>query len=282
MPAKLTAIVLALLSAAPFALPAQSDSTPAQAVASPKVTLAGVVKDDQGRLLAATEIVAGGTHRAFIDAKGEFTIPGLDPGVIEFTARRIGYNPVNSAVQSDAGLVVHLSVKLVPVAIQLGTIVVEGKKLDKSLWESGFYKRRDTGMGHYFDDEFFKHRHTNLSTIMMEVPSIRVQRRRDGTSIATAPAMSGYCAMSVYVDGNVIPWAKYSGIDDVINRDDVLAMEVYTRASEIPGRFAGRGGQAQVGAMGSMNMGGVSYEIGGGFTECGAVFIWTKPMGAKR
>ena len=134
---------------------AQRDNT-IKPSAPAKVTLAGIVRDGGGRPLSAAEIIVDDTSRAITNARGEFSIPGLPAGIVEFTARRIGYQPTTTAIQVDPGLTVHLAVKLVPAAVQLGTMIIEGKAVDKSLWQTGFYQRQNTGMGKYFDTEFMK------------------------------------------------------------------------------------------------------------------------------
>jgi hypothetical protein len=73
-----------------------------------------------------------------------------------------------------------------------------------------------------------------------------------------------------------------TGIDDVVGRDDVLAMEVYPRASEMPATIVGRGGAAGVGSIGRFNLQGASAQSGGSFVECGAILIWTKPLEDKK
>jgi hypothetical protein len=89
------------------------------------VTIDGVVRDNEGRALSAAEVIVDDKHRSITNSRGEFSISGLDPGVIEFTTRRIGYTPITSAVQVDPGaLAVHLAVKLVPLPNQPGKIVV--------------------------------------------------------------------------------------------------------------------------------------------------------------
>ena len=89
------------------------------------------------------------------------------------------------------------------------------------------------------------------------------------------------CPLSVFVDGNFIPWATSTGIDDVVNRDDVLAVEVYPRASEMPAKIAGRGGRSGLGTIGTVTIAGAAPQYGGGFVECGAILVWTKPLKTK-
>ena len=248
------------------------------------VTIDGVVRDNVGRALSAAEVIVDDKHRSITNSRGEFSISGLLPGVIEFTTRRIGYTPITSAVQVDPGaLAVHLAVKLVPLATQLGTIVVEGRRLDKSLWQTGFYQRQQMGMGHYFDDLYLKRYQASIATLIGTVPSVFLDRTSNGTAVALGRLANGSsCPLAVVVDGNFIPWARDLGLDNVVNRDDILAVEVYPRASEIPARIAGLGGMSGVGSIGTINIQGATIQSGQVYAECGAVLIWTKPLEAKR
>ena len=279
---RITALaVLAVL--APAAASAQRINTikPQAPVAAASVAIEGIVSDGFGRPLAAAEIIVDADHRAISNSRGEFSITNLPAGIVEFTARRIGYQPTTTAIDIDPGVKVQVAVKLVPVAVQLGTMVIEGKTLDRALWNTGFYQRRDSGRGHYFDNEFFDRSEMSLGGLLEGVAGIRVNR---GTSGRGGPvpmgrlANGGLCNLDVYVDGNYIPWATQTGIDDVINRDDVLAVEVYSSAMDKPPVIVGRGGAGGVGSIGTVQLNGARMEIGSAFAECGALLVWTKPF----
>jgi hypothetical protein len=244
------------------------------------VTLQGTVVDADGRPLAAAEIIVDSDHRAISNAVGEFRIQGLEPGTLEFTARRIGYTPVVKGIQVDPGVTAQLAVSLVPVAVELGTVVVEGKRLDKTLWQSGFYDRQTKGMGTYFDANYLSHFHASIANLVSMAPSVRVERTSNGRAIAVGKLPNGgTCPLSVFLDGNFVPWAIETGLDDVINPEEVLAVEIYSRASEIPATIAGKGGMSGVGAMSTIR----SQAAGAGqaYGECGAILMWTKPLRKK-
>jgi hypothetical protein len=249
-----------------------------------KVTLQGVVRDREGRALAAAEVIVDDTHRTITNSRGEFSISDLDAGLISFTARRIGYTPAITAIQIDPGVTVQLAVKLVPAAIELGTIVVEGRRMDKALWQTGFYQRQMTGLGHYFDDAYLSTFHAGLGSLLTNVPSVRVDRGNNGSAIALGKLGNGSdCALSVYLDGNYLAWGNQISLDDVINRDDILAVEVYPRASEMPMRISGLGGKSGLGTIGTVPLNGnSSVNASNTVGECGAILIWTKPLGQKR
>ena len=256
---------------------------PAAPASEAGVTIDGIVRDREGRPLAAAEVIVDGEHRTITNSRGEFSIPGLSAGLIEFTTRRIGYSPVTSAVQVDPGLrAVHLAVKLVPIALELGTIVVEGKRLDKNLWQTGFYRRQELGNGAYFDDTYLKTFEASIASLMSTVSSVYVDRSSNGVAVALGRLPNGAsCPLSVYVDGNYISWAREQGLDDVVNRDDILGIEVYARASEMPARISGLGGATGTGAIGTVNIRGGSVQGGQVFGECGSILIWTKPLGKR-
>jgi hypothetical protein len=279
----LTALAAAFALSIPSVTSAQRINTiRPTAPTAQTVAIDGIVRDKDGRALAAAEVIVDDEHRTITNSRGEFSVSGMEPGIIEFTARRIGYNPVTTAIQIDPGVTAHLAIKLTPLAIQLGTIVVEGKRLDKTLWQTGFYQRQQTGAGHYFDDDYFKRHQISLGTVVTEVPKVFLERKNNGTNVAlgTTPNGTG-CLLSVFVDGHLISWAD-QGLDNVVNRDDVLAMEVYAHASEMPARIAGRGGMNGVGSIGTVNLRGLTMAEGPTTGDCGAILIWTKPLETKR
>src|SRR5215203_188238 len=246
------------------------------------VVLEGVVRDKDERPLAAAEVVVDNAHRTITNSRGEFTIPDIDAGLIEFTARRIGYNPVTTAVQVDPGLRVSLAVKLTPLATQLGTIVVEGKRLDKTLWQTGFYKRRDGAGGTFFDAEYMSHFHAGLSSLISTIPSVKLTRTNN-MSVPVGKLPDGNeCLLNVFVDGVRFPFIDNTGIDDIASAEDVLAVEVYPRASETPIRISGLGGSNGHGQLGTVNIQRPgTFEMGSTSGECGAILIWTKPLKAR-
>ena len=283
---RITACCVALLGLLSSVASAQRVNTikPASPTVQGTVTIDGIVRDLNGQLLAAAEVVVDPEHRAMTNSRGEFSIPGLQPGTIEFMTRRIGYTPITSAVKVEPGLTaVHLAVKLAPISIQLGTIVVNGKRIDKNLWQTGFYKRQDKGFGLYFDDESLKHHQGSLATLIGNTPSVSVDRASNGIAVLFGRLANGVkCPLTVFVDGNYLPWATSVGLDDVVNRDDVLAIELYPRASELPAQVTGLGGKSGTGTLGSVNIQGASIGRGETFSQCGAILIWTKPLQTKR
>ncbi len=276
--------ILAMLAATPAQAQRINTIKSTPSVTPASVGIDGVVSDGFGRPLAAAEIIVDADHRAISNSRGEFSIKELPAGIVEFTARRIGYQPTTTAIEIDPGVTVHVAVKLVPVAVELGTMIIEGKALDRALWNTGFYQRRDAGRGHYFDADFFKRSNVSIGGLLEGVAGVRVNR---GTSGRGGPVPmgrmpnGGLCNLDVYLDGNYVPWATQTGIDDVVNRDDVLAVEVYSSAMDKPPVIVGKGGAGGVGSIGTVQLNGSRMEIGSAFAECGALLVWTKPFEDK-
>jgi hypothetical protein len=117
---RLSLFVIASFAIVPPVHSQASSAASAEASIRPaSVSLKGVVRNPDGDLLSAVEIVVDSMYRDITNDKGEFLISGLHPGILSLTARRVGYSPVSTAIQADSGVVVQLAIKLVPSSAQL-------------------------------------------------------------------------------------------------------------------------------------------------------------------
>jgi hypothetical protein len=239
--------------------------------------LSGVVKDNAGNPVSGAQISVGDLT-ALSDSIGNFSLPGVPRGSIVLIIRRIGFqaNAVSLETKPDVtGLTI--AVTIVPNAVELGTIVIEGKTLDRDLWTKGFYARQKLGRGHFFTPEQMKHTSISLSSLMSEIPSVTVLTTRGGVRIPAAQLPGGVrgpraCALNVFLDGQYLSWATQVGIDNVIAQGDIKAIEVYSRPSEVPNAISGIAGFGS-GGVAISNPGSAS----GG--ECGVILLWSKPVG---
>lgn len=250
---------------APGALAAQA-ATPAPTT----VTLVGVVRDTGGRTLSGAEVRAGPTQFAISGADGRFQVDSVPGDTVQLLVRRIGYRPADVILAATPGVRVELAVTLVPAAVELGTIVVEGRRMDTQLWSNGFYERQKLGRGTAFGPEVLERRGGTFGSLIREVPGVTVTRSRTGDLFASNQRG---CGMLVFLDALHLRWADMVGLDELVNPNDLLAVEVYQRATQVPGSVGGLQGQ---GGMGIPNM--VSGAAGAGSCEPGAILIWTKPF----
>lgn len=252
MPFRLLLLVLALSLAA---LPVRAQPGGATSVVT------GIVRDTLGRPLAAAEVRIGDLSD-FSDAEGRFRVEGVKPDTLDLIVRRIGYVPASVLIAIDAGVTVELAVTLVPLVVELGTIVVEGRTLDRRLWREGFYARQRAGHGTFLGPEQLERfRGQPLSSLVRRAPAVTVQRGRAGKAIALGKFGASPCALNVILDGQLIRWASTTGLDEVVNRGDIHAMEIYPRYQNIPAALA------------------MLVGVGTQPTDCGALVIWTKPLG---
>ena len=243
------------------------------------VMLVGVVRDTGGRTLSGAEIRAGAGHTTLSDAEGRFAIMGVPADTVQLLVRRIGYLPADVILAADPGARVELAVNLVPSAVELGTIVIEGRQLSTHLHRNGFYDRQRRSFGKLFGPEEIERSATPLTGFLYQVPNVRIRRERGGAAVAYGSAGAGrQCPLNVYLDGILIRWAGEAGLDNIINRQDILAIEVYPRATLLPSSLGRTGqGTSSVGGLGSP--GGGAGLSGVSTSDCGALVIWTKPIG---
>lgn len=256
------------------ASPAQREAMPAPAVADTgRVTLRGIVRDTAGRpLLGAQVMTAEAT--TITDEDGRFELRDLRADTLHLLIRRIGHQPASITLAPDDGVIVEFAATLVPTVVELGTIVIEGRTMERSLWRNGFYDRQRAGHGTYFDPEQLG-RHSSIVTALRMTPSVQVTRTADGRAIAMGRSGTGYCPLAVYLDGVLVRWASDVGLETLVLPGDVLAMEVYPRAVQVPGTLRSAGPASGGGGLPSPGSGAVS----GGPVDCGALMVWSKPFG---
>jgi hypothetical protein len=245
------------------------------------VTLAGVVRDTSGRLLPGAEVRSGERFTITSDS-GTFVLGGLAPDTVELLVRRIGFRPVFTAFVIRPGLTVSVAVRMTPSDVTLGTIVVEGKKVDARLWKTGFYQRAKLGMGTFFTPEQLEHRGSTISGLIAEVPSVSIDRDRMNRAAPMGRFGGGWCQMNVFIDGQLARWATDVGLDDVLPKSEILAVEVYPRVALVPSVLVGSASAASGSSGAVPGVSGASSNSmmtsQGQRSDCGAIFFWTKPF----
>jgi hypothetical protein len=244
------------------------------------VTIAGVVRDTSGRLLPGAEVRSGEQFTLTSDS-GTFLLRGLKPDTVDLLVRRIGFRPVTTAFVIQPGLTVSVAVRMTPSDVTLGTIVVDGERVDSQLWQTGFYQRSKTGTGTFFTPDDLKHHGGTVSGLIAEVPSVRIQWDIRGRAGAIGRFGAKECPMNVFIDGALVRWAGDVGLDQVLPKDDILAVEVYPRAAFVPSVLVGSGTVAGASSASGISGGKSANTMltsQGQRSDCGAIFFWTKPF----
>ncbi len=203
--------------------------------------------------------------RVQTDSTGRFMLRAQVPGSYMLRFERLGYRSVVSElialdVKSDE----LLSVLLTSAAVPLPPVIVSAEIRDVHLVNVGFYERRRAGPGSFMDPEEIEKRQLNAQLfvdLLRAVPGVTlVALGRGGTTRGVHFTGMPTCKMGpprVFLDGVLIslssnPRDAADDLNQVIGANDVLAIELYKRPSEIPAQY------------------------GGAESGCGVMLIWTK------
>ena len=230
-------------------------------------------------IAGATVRLTSGEGETLTGEDGAFSLMTPDAADTVVIAH-FGYKTGRTRIDPLSGTGVRIDAKLPPSPVALEPIVV-GVSYHPRLRASGFYERRERGeklgIGIFLGEKEIKDQHTNKISYlldrvsMMETIRICTPHCFSLAKIATAPdkiggnAVDGYvrspCPADVYLNGTRARLFNYdqhshlivrAGIDELGLPSELVGIEIYRRASELPAAF-------------------------GGATEgCGAVVIWTK------
>lgn len=145
-----------------------------------------------------------------------------------------------------------------PVGVQLGTIVVEGKRVDRELAANGFYQREHLKKGTFFGPERMARTVGPLTHQLLEAPRIWLSDGKPKMRVRRAGG--GFCAIPVFLDG--VPMSgDIESPDSYINSSEVKAMEFYSNANDAPVTVKTRFGTVFI----------RDKAVG-----CGVLLLWTK------
>lgn len=219
----------------------------------------GVVKDTGGNPLSATEISLNTGEVTLSDAKGAFAFTGVPVGPTQVNFLRIGYLPAVLAFEGPENVVVSLAATMKPIGVQLGTIVVEGKRVDRELAANGFYQRERLMKGTFFNPERMARNVGSLTNVLTEAPRVWIS----GGKPVIRMRGGGFCGIAVFLDGNPMT-GPIASPDSYIISTEVKAMEFYANDADAPVTIKTR--------LGTMFIRGKN-ELSGG---CGVLLLWTK------
>ncbi|HEU4569965.1 MAG TPA: carboxypeptidase-like regulatory domain-containing protein [Gemmatimonadales bacterium] len=227
-----------------------------------RAVLRGVVRDERGRPVEDVLVtVAGAAAQAHTDSAGAFVLAGLPGGSQFVEARRVGYGAARAPVtlRVDAPARVELALSKTTV---LSDVVVKVPRGARRLVELD--RRRAIGFGRFIDGEEIA-RLPQLRIALASDPTLTVEDGR-GENVgqffvmgrptvgrAGARGMSGpaSCMASVYIDGFL---DRGQAMLQSLDPDEVIAIEVYDRATTAPPQYVN------------------------GFGGCSVVLIWTSHM----
>ena len=242
--------------------------SPVDAIAQETGTLTGIVTGANAAPLAQARVTISGTLlTAATDLSGNFRIPGIPPGIRTLEVKIVGYAPLALEVEVSAGETFHISLQMSAEPVVLSSVEVTADSVSPAL--RGFEARRARGNGRFFDhDDILRMQPRVFTDVLRRVAGVQVQPGIEtygsGSSVQMGRNSGGMgartCPVEYYLDGAPFPLGGSGGINHFIPPEEVVAVEIYAGASQIPQQFS----------SGMYN------------TRCGVVVIWTRNGPEKR
>jgi hypothetical protein len=221
-----------------------------------RTVISGKVIDSAGRPIFGASVSAISTANATVtDSGGRFRLLNLVPGLAFVRVRKIGYMSEYFPLQTEPGRVASLTVKLRPAsnAPSLARVEVRADARRDSRM-MGFYERMRLGQGIFVErEEFLRRNASGVTDVLRGRNGINIIRDQSNNPVVFGRNLTGagYCAMGVLLDGVYVNTQGMS-LDQLVNTQDVRAVEVYKSGPAVPSEFQRRE------------------------TDCGAVIIWTR------
>ena len=196
--------------------------------------------------LANARIQIAGTGPTVLSGRdGRFILTGVSPGIHVIEVQLLGYLRVLEPVEVGQGetVALHIVLTLAPVPLEGVAVEAEAGRLPAM---RGFEGRRATGNGHYFNRAEIARMQPRLFTdVLRRVPGVQVQSitgpfgPSDVIRMARTTGISGAraCPVLFYVNGTPFPVTGEISINQYIVPEDVVAVEVYSSASQVPSEF---------------------------------------------
>ncbi|HET7551786.1 MAG TPA: carboxypeptidase regulatory-like domain-containing protein [Gemmatimonadaceae bacterium] len=214
--------------------------------------LTGNVTATNGQPLEGAQILLLGTQLAGrTDHNGNFRLGGLPGGTQSIEVRQIGYAPRRFAVDLSPNKESKLTAVLEERAVVLEAVEVAAKK---GSGIPGFDRRKKSGFGTYITrDDIEKRGAINTSDLFRTIPGVQVMWNGSGYTVQMSRASAGYCPVQYYIDGTPFLSTGGDDMDQIVQPQDIQAIEVYKGPTETPAEFQG-----------------------GGSASCGTIVIWTR------
>ncbi|MGH7678516.1 MAG: carboxypeptidase regulatory-like domain-containing protein [Gemmatimonadaceae bacterium] len=257
------------------------------AVAGAQVVTGFVREDSTRRPIVDAEVsVAGSSRSTRTNVSGAFRLDDVPTGSQTLRVRRVGYEPVDTAVIVATGTQ-EVEVHLRRGAQRLDTIAVPARRA-RGIGRDGFAERRAMGFGKFLDSTTLRrNEHRRLSDLLPDqgvriiIPpqcSAQSLRRRGPNAqppiappfcdvnpnkrVAISASSRDACPLQVIIDGSTmyrdrrtsgqpVQWENTFDLNG-LSVSGVDLVEVYRRSSEMPQQF--------------------TTDLGG----CGALVIWTR------
>ncbi len=212
----------------------------------------GSVKDTAGAPVANARVLDDrGRELARSDASGGFALGARVASRHEFEVRAVGYEPVRMGVDVRPLETLVVDVELAALAPRMATVTTTARRTI-----AGFHERRGSGTGQYLDaNDIARRKPTAVAEALRGFQGVAITPRTSFSSRVIVRA-ERWCEPTVFIDG-VELMSRTQDLDAFVDVDDIEALEVYIKASEVPLDFPGD-------------------------PYCGAILIWRKADHRRR
>lgn len=219
-----------------------------------------VTADDASPLRLARVIIAGTSLKVLTDSAGGFRVAGVPAGMQTIEVGLLGYSPFALPVEVMGGESLNLKIVLSRNAsVTLNTVEVHGDSTMASPLIKGFQARRARGGGTYFDrDEITAMQPRQVTDVLRRVSGLRIDGFGAGSVVQMSRNQAAMgnrlCPAVFFMNGSPFPLTEQGSINTFVAPEELVAVEVYNGASQIPPQFQ----------SGMYN------------TRCGVVALWTR------
>lgn len=224
-------------------------------------TITGVVRNQNGSLLAGASVGAVGTEAHTVaNELGGFTLRDVTAGSRIVEARAIGYPLTRAQATIHPGRTQLMDIVMGDSIPILEPVTVEAP-YEPYLARIGFNQRRNTAEG-YFLDTADVHRSgaVRFEEVFRMVPGVRL--RPNGTSLMVElqrgegqilnSSLANYCPPAYFIDGVHFPLPPLQTPSVPVVPGEILAIEVYANLFSAPPQYQRRD------------------------SACGVILVWTK------
>lgn len=182
------------------------------------------------------------------DEEGRFAIDGVAPGPDTVLVRYFGFEPTSTVVELQAGHITDVTLLVSNTVLEVADLKVEVRRTYTGKLR-GFEERRWRGFGDFITPQQIERRQPRVTSDMLRgIAGVVVGSEQLGRTEVyfTKGGTAGRCYPTIWVDGQPL----YEINVDDISAPDLLAIEIYQGATEMPPQWAR--------------------------SSCGLIIVWTK------
>ncbi len=187
--------------------------------------------------------------RVEADSAGAFSIAAPQPGSYYLRAERIGYRAVTEGIfDLGEGGSIEVQINLLTQPVELegveATVTAERaieRRQREYLEGQGFYDRKKMGFGSFIEVDSLPQEPFRPSDLLRSVPGLDMIPPFTGIV-----RVDGDCVFSAWVNGIKVFQGREWDMGSTIQISDIAAIEVFTRASNIPLQYGGLSGCAVI------------------------------------